>query len=104
VARRGILPVRVLANKAGRAAATATTDRATSRRIGVGRRSTRVGRGTRTASANRRTTLNIRLTRKARTALRRQKRRTLRITARVTFAPADGTAAVTRRLSVFLRP
>jgi hypothetical protein len=68
----------------------------------VGRRTTTVGTGSRTVGKAGRATLRIKLTKKARKGLRRQ-RRTLRIRVRTTFTPSGG-APVTRRLSVLLRP
>jgi hypothetical protein len=51
IARKGILPFFLRTNKAGRATAKATVDRATATRLKVGRRTTTAGTGRRTATA-----------------------------------------------------
>ena len=102
LARTGILAIIAEVTGPGRLRARATVDRATARRLKVGRRTTTVGTGSRTVSRAGRATLRIKLTKKARKGLRRQ-RRTLRIRVRTTFTPSGG-APVTRTLSVLLRP
>ena len=67
-------------NKAGRLTARATVDRATAKRLKVGRRTTSAGTGRRTATAPARVKINVKLTRKVRAALKRaDEARTLRI-------------------------
>ena len=89
-------------SKPGRITAAATVDRATARRLELGRKRT-VGSGRRTATRAATLKVNVKLTKKARKGLKRQKR-TLRINVRVRFVPADGTRAVTRTISLLLRP
>jgi hypothetical protein len=103
-ARKGVLSLFARTNKAGRLTARATVDARTARRLRVGRRTTTAGTGRRTATAPARVKINVRLTRRLRAALKREKKRTLRIRVRVTFVPADGTRTVRRTLSVLLRP
>ncbi len=102
LARRGILPIVVEVNGPGRLRARATVDKPTAKRLKVGRRRTTVGTGALTVARAGRATVRIKLTKKARKGLKRQ-RRTLRIRVRATFTPSGG-APVTRTLSVFLRP
>ena len=103
LARRGILSVTARVNKAGRLIATATVDRATARRLRVGRRAARIGTGRRTATRAGRIKVNLRLTRRARAGFRRQ-RRSLRVKVRTRFVPAAGGRAVTRTITLRLRP
>ena len=102
--RTGRLALFARNNKSGRLAAGASVDRTTARRLGLGRRTTSIGTGRRTLSAPGRFKVNVRLTRKARAALKRHRRRSVEVKVVVTFAPADGTRAVRRTLSVLLRP
>jgi hypothetical protein len=102
LARRGFLSIVAEVSGPGRLRARATVDKATARRLKVGRRTTTVGTGAKTVTRAGRTTLRIKLTKKAREGLRRQ-RRTLRIRVRTTFTPSGG-EPLTRALSVFLRP
>jgi hypothetical protein len=104
VARKGVLALFARTNKAGRLTARSSVDRATARRLRVGRRTTSTGTGRRTALSAGRFKVNVRLSRRARAALKRQTRRTLRIKVRVTLVPTDGTSAVTRSISLLLRP
>jgi hypothetical protein len=104
VVRTGVLAFFARSNKSGRLAAASSVDRTTARRLRVGRRTTSTGRGRRTLSAPGRFKVNVRLTRKARSALKRHRNRTVRIKVVATFVPADGTRAVRRTLSVLLRP
>jgi hypothetical protein len=104
VARKGVLSFFVRTNKAGRVTAKATIDRATARRLRVGRRTTTAGTGRRTATAPARLKVNVRLTKKLRSALRRHNRRSVKIRVRVRFVPTDGTATVRRTISIRLRP
>ncbi|HET8949297.1 MAG TPA: MXAN_6640 family putative metalloprotease, partial [Solirubrobacteraceae bacterium] len=104
VARKGVLALFARVNKAGRLTAKATVDRATASRLKVGRRTTTAGTGSRTATAAARLKVDIRLTKKVRAALKRQKKRSVLVKVRVTFVPGDGTAAVTKTISIRLRP
>ncbi len=104
VLRTGRLAVFARSNKSGRLAAASSVDRKTARRLRLGRRTTSTGTGRRTLAAPGRFRVNVRLTRKARAALKRHRRRTVRIKVVVRFAPADGTRTVRRTLSVLLRP
>jgi len=103
LARRGVLPFSARVNKAGRLTARATVDRATARRLRVGRFTTRIGTGRRTATGAGRFTLKVKLTRRARAGFKRQ-RRTLRVKVRTTFVPAGGGKAVSRTITLLLRP
>jgi hypothetical protein len=103
VARTGVLALFARTNKAGRLAARATVDRATARRLRVGRRTTAAGTGSRTATAPARVRINVKLTRKVRAALRKVRGRPVTMRVRVAFAPADGTQAVRRTISLRLR-
>jgi hypothetical protein len=103
LARNGGLPFRATVNGAGRLRVVATVDKATAKRLKVGRKKTTVGRATTTVTKAGRVTVKVKLTKKARTGLKRQ-RRTLRIALRVTFTPASGAAPTTKKLSLLLRP
>jgi hypothetical protein len=103
LARRGYLPITAVVSEAGALTATAKVDRATARRLRVGRRATRIGTGRRTATSAGSFRINLRLTKKARAGFKRQKR-TLRVSVRTVFTPADGGPAVVRKLSLLLRP
>ena len=103
-ARKGVLALFATTNKAGRLRAKSTVDAVTARRLKIGRRTTSTGTGRRTATAPSRLKINVKLTRKARAALKRQRSRTLRMKVRVTLVPTDGTPAVTRAISLLLRP
>ena len=102
VARKGVLSLFMRTNKAGRATAKATVDRATALRLRVGRRTTTAGTGGRTATAAARLKVNVKLTKKLRAALKRQKR-ALTIKVQVTFVPTDGTSTVRRTIAIRLR-
>jgi hypothetical protein len=104
VLRKGVLSLFVQANKAGRHSVRATVDAATAKRLNVGRRTTKVGSGSRTASAPARLKVNVKLTRKLRAALKRNRKRSVKLTIAVAFTPADGTAAVRETLRVRLKP
>jgi hypothetical protein len=99
-----VLALFARASKAGRLSAKASVDRTTARRLKVGRRTTSTGTGRRTATSAGRFKINVRLTRRARAALKREKRRTLRMKVRVTLVPTDGTSSVARAISLLLRP
>ena len=103
-ARTGFIALFARTNKAGRLSAKSTVDAATAKRLKVGRRTTSTGTARRTATAPSRLKLKVKLTRKSRAALKTQRTRTLRVKIRVTLVPADGTAAVTRTISILLRP
>ena len=103
-ARTGFIALFARTNKAGRLSAKSTVDATTAKRLNVGRRTTSTGTARRTATAPSRLKLKVRLTRKSRAALRKERSRTLRVKVRVTLVPADGTAAVTRTISILLRP
>jgi hypothetical protein len=103
LARRGYVPVKAEVSKAGRLLTKATVDRATAKRLRIGRRVRKVGSSTRTATSAGTVQMKVRLTRKARAGLKRQ-RRTLRMTVRTAFTAAEGGSAVTRKLSLLLRP
>jgi hypothetical protein len=103
IARKGVLPLFARTNKAGLLSARATVDRATARRLRVGRRKTTAGTGRRTATAPARLRINVRLSRKVRTALRRQRRRSVLVRVQVSFVPADGTRAVQRAIRIRLK-
>jgi hypothetical protein len=102
IARRGLLPLFADVSKPGRLTATATVDAATAKRLKLGRRATRIATGRRTATGAARVMVALRLTRKARAALKRQTR-TVRVKVRTTFVPADGVPAVTRAITLPLR-
>ena len=104
VLRKGVLSLFAQANKAGRHSVRATVDAATAKRLKVGRRTTTAGTGSRTASAPARLKVNVKLTRKLRAALKRNRKRSLKVKVAVTFTPADGTAAVRQTLRVRLKP
>ena len=104
VLRKGVLSLFAQANKAGRHSARATVDRTTARRLKVGRRTTTAGSGSRTASSPARLKVDVKLTRKLRAALQRNRKRSLKLKVAVTFTPADGTAAVRQTLTITLRP
>jgi len=99
-----VLALFAATNKGGAMTARSSVDRATARRLKVGRRTTSTGTGRRTATAGGRYKIKVKLTRKARAALKRQKSRTVRIKVSVTLVPGDGTAAVRRAISLLLRP
>ena len=103
VARRGVLSFLATVNKAGRLTATATVDKATAKRLKIGRRAVRIGTGGRTASRAQTIKVNVRLSRKVRAALKRQKR-ALTVKVRTRFVPSGGGAAVTRTISLRLKP
>ncbi len=100
-ARKGLLQVLAAFNKAGTATAKATVDRATAKRLKLGRSRT-VGTGRKTVSRSGSFKVNVKLTKKARKGLKRQKR-TVRIAVVLTFVPTDGRPAVTRKLTVRLK-
>jgi hypothetical protein len=102
--RTGFIALFARTNKAGRLSAKSTVDAATARRLKVGRRTTSTGTARRTATAPSRLKLKVKLTKKSRAALKTQRTRALRVKVRVTLVPADGTAAVTRTISILLRP
>jgi hypothetical protein len=104
VLRKGVLSLFAQTNKAGRHAAKATLDTRTAKRLGIGRRTTTAGSGRRTAVAPARLKITVKLTRKVRNALKRHRRRAVRIKVAVTFTPLDGTGAVRRTLTITLRP
>jgi hypothetical protein len=104
VLRKGSLSLFARTNKAGRLSARATVDRATARRLKVGRRTTTVGTGRRTATAPARLKVNVKLTRKLRAALKRNRKRSLKIKVAVTFTPVDGTAPDRDTIAIRLRP
>jgi hypothetical protein len=104
VLRKGVLSLFAQANKAGRHSARATVDTTTAKRLKVGRRTTKAGTGRRTAGAPARLKVNVKLTRKLRAALKRNRKRSVKVKIAVTFTPADGTAAVRETLTVRLRP
>ncbi len=102
-ARTGRLALFARTNKAGRLRAKATVDARTARRVRMGRRTTSIGTGRRTALAPSRLKVKVKLTRKARAALRKHKKRTVRIKVRVTFVPDDGSGRVRRTILIRLR-
>ena len=104
VVRKGVLSLFARTNKAGGLNARATVDRATARRLRVGRRTTTAGTGRRTATAPARLRISVKLTRKLRAALKRNRRRSTKIRVQVTFTPVDGTRAVVRTISIVLKP
>jgi hypothetical protein len=104
VARKGVLALFARVNKAGRLTAKATVDRATATRLKVGRRTTTAGTGRRTATAAARLKVNVTLTKKLRSALRKQTKRSVLVKVRVTFVPSDGTATVTKTILIRLKP
>ena len=101
VARKGLLPLFATVNKAGAATATATVDRKTAKRLKLGRSRT-LGTGRKTMSRAGIYKVNLKLSRKVRRALRRSTR-SVKLTIRLQFVPADGRAAVARRLTVTLK-
>ena len=103
LARTGALPFRATVNGPGTLRVVASVDKATAKRLKVGRKKTTVGRATKTVTQAGRVTVKVKLTKKARKGLKRQ-HRTLRIALRVTFTPASGAAATTKTLSLLLRP
>ena len=104
VLRKGMLSLFGQANKAGSHSARATVDATTAKRLKVGRRTTTAGTGRRTASAPAKLKINVKLTRKLRAALKRNRKRSVKVKVAVTFRPADGTAAVLETLTVKLKP
>ncbi|HKG63285.1 MAG TPA: hypothetical protein VKB28_04395, partial [Solirubrobacteraceae bacterium] len=104
VLRKGVLSLFGQANKAGSHSARATVDATTAKRLKVGRRTTTAGTGRRTASAPAKLKINVKLTRKLRAALKRNRKRSVKVKVAVTFRPADGTAAVLETLTVKLKP
>jgi hypothetical protein len=104
VLRKGVLALFAQANKAGRHAAKATVDTRTAKRLKVGRRTTTAGSGRRTATAPARMRINVKLSRKVRAALKRNRKRAVKVRVTVTFTPADGTRAVRRTITITLRP
>src|SRR3954447_24338252 len=73
LARKGVLPFRATVNGAGRLRVVATVDKATAKRLKVGRRKTTVGSATKTVSNAGRVTVKVKLTKKARKGLKRQR-------------------------------
>jgi hypothetical protein len=104
VLRKGVLSLYGQANKAGSHSARATVDATTAKRLKVGRRTTTAGTGRRTATAPARLKINVKLTRKLRAALKRHRKRSVKVKVAVTFTPADGTAALRETITVKLRP
>jgi len=99
-----VLSVFAQANKAGRYSAKATVDAKTAKRLKVGRRTTSAGTGRRTATAPARLKVNIKLTRKLRAALKRNRKRAVKIKVAVTFLASDGTGAVRKTITIKLKP
>ena len=104
VLRKGVLSLFAQTNKAGRHSARATVDARTAKRLKVGRRTTTAGTGRRTATAPARLKINVKLSRKMRAALKRNRRRAVKLKVAVTFAPADGTPVVRRTITIKLKP
>jgi hypothetical protein len=104
VLRKGVLSLFAQANKAGRYTAKATVDAKTAKRLKVGRRTTSAGTGRRTATAPARLKVNVKLTRKLRAALKRNRKRSVKFSVAVTFVPADGTSAVRKAITIKLKP
>lgn len=104
VARKGALSLFARTNKAGRLSARGTVDGTTAKRLEVGRRTTTAGTGSRTATAPSRLKITVKLTRTLRAAIKRNPERALKIRVAVTFTPVDGTGAVTRRITITLKP
>ena len=102
VARTGKLPFRATVNQAGRLTATATVDKATAKRLRLGRKR-KVASGAKTATKSGRVTVTLKLTKKARKGLKRQQR-TLRVKVRVAFRPSGPGRSIARNISLLLRP
>ena len=101
VARKGLLQVLATFNKPGAATATASVDRRTAKRLKLGRTRT-LGTGSKTISKAGTFKVNVKLSKKVRRVLRRYKR-SVKLTVRLQFVPADGRPAVARRLTVTLK-
>ena len=104
VLRTGKLSLFARTNKAGRLSAKATVDAATAKRLKVGRRTTTVGTGRRTATAPSRLKVTVKLTRKLRAAIKRHRKRALKLKLAVALAPVDGTAADRDTITLTLKP
>lgn len=101
VARRGRLPVFATVNKPGALRATATVDRRTAKRLKLGR--TRVlAKGTKRIPRPGTFKVNLKLSKKARRGLKRQKR-TVKVIVTIRFSPGDGRPSVARRITVRLK-
>lgn len=103
LARTGVLLITARVSGPGRLVAKATVDKATAKRLKVGRKTTRVGAGARRVGKAGKKVLKVRITRKARAAFKRRPRK-LRMLITATFTPAGGGQAVTKRLSLLLKP
>ena len=104
VLRTGKLSLFARTNKAGRLSAKATVDTATAKRLQVGRRTTTAGTGRRTATAPSRLKVTVKLTRKLRAAIKRHRKRALKLKLAVTLVPVDGTAADRDTITLTLKP
>jgi hypothetical protein len=79
-------------------------DATTAKRLKVGRRTTSAGSGRRTATAPARLKVTVKLTRKLRAAIKRNRKRALKLSLAVTLTPVDGTAADRDTIRITLRP
>jgi hypothetical protein len=104
VLRTGKLSLFARSNKAGRLSAKATVDKATAKRLKVGRRTTTAGTGRRTATAPSRLKVTVKLTPKLRAAIKRNRKRALKLKVAVTLVPVDGTAADRDTITLTLKP
>ena len=102
VGRSGVLPFTANVNRAGRVAATATVDKKTAKRLGLGRKAVTIGTGSASAAASGPVTVKLKLTGKAKKRLKRQ-RKAVKVAVKVTFTPAGG-APATSSLTLKLKP
>ena len=73
-------------------------------RLKVGRRTTSVGPSVgRTFGSPARLKINVKLSRKVRSALKRRRDRTVPVKVAVTFTPSDGTSTVRRTITLRLK-
>jgi hypothetical protein len=102
LARAGALKISIQAGSPGSAAARATIAGPVARTLRLGSRAVTIGTGRATLGAAGKATVSIKLTRRAKAALKRA-RRALKVGVRVVFTPTGG-APVTRTLTLTLRP
>jgi hypothetical protein len=102
IARAGLLKVTLQADRAGSAAGKLVVDAKTAKALGLGKRAATLGSGKATVAAAGKVALKLKLTARARAALKRM-RRAFQVTVRVTFT-APGAAPAAQSLKVKLRP
>jgi hypothetical protein len=102
VTKSGKLPVTATVSGAGTVKAIASVDRATAKRLGLGRKPVKLGGGSAAASGAGKVTVNVKLGAKAKQRLKKS-RKTVKVSVKLTFAPAGG-ASATKTVALKLKP